>query len=502
MRKLSFLCSILLLTPALSFAGYHQDQFPQPYQAQLIQDFEKLLALPNDLTQPENQKQNAQEIIRLFKQRGIQAQLLLPENDHIPPVVFAEWKVPGATKTLLFYAHYDGVTPNPEKWTVTQPYHPVLLSLSIENGGKPVTAEQQYNPDWRLYARSAADDKAGVMAILGAISALKATSTLPAVNLKFIIEGEEETGSDYLEQVLKANHDLVKSDDWIIIDGGVHASGRKALIFGARGDMYMDLTVYGAKHPLHSGEYSSFAPNPAMRLAKLISSMQDDKGHVLIKGFYAGVEPLGKQELAAIAETPNVDRQLKAQLGFAREETTGKTLAEDNNQPSLIIRGINSGAVGNAAVNLIPSTASASIEMRLVKGNDWQKMADNLMQHIRQQGYVVLDHDPTDTERARYPFIAKITMGTGSYNAERIPVDSPFAKWVIKAVKSASKQPVVIQPTDGGSLPLVAIRNATGAQSMSIGFVNYDNDQHAENENVRLGNFFDGIDTILAIMKR
>ena len=338
------------------------------------------------------------------------------------------------------------------------------------------------------------------MAILTAFDAVRAQGIAPSLNIKFIFEGEEEAGSPHLGEIIDLHKDLLAADAWIICDGPVHQSGRKQVVFGVRGDQNVDLTVYGAKRPLHSGHYGNWAPNPAMTLVRLLASMKDDAGRVTIAGWYDGVEPLGEAERRAIAEAPAYDDELRSQLGLARTEGAGKSLLELINQPSLNINGISSGDVGVLARNVIPTTATAVLDLRLVKGNDHRQQVERLIDHIRKQGFYVIDRDPTDDERKQHPLIAKVTARAGGYNAERTRMDLPLSKAVIDAVQSTSKDPIVRLPTAGGSLPLSIITDHLRTTTMTVPIANYDNNQHAENENLRLQNLWDGIETWAAVM--
>ena len=212
----------------------------------------------------------------------------------------------------------------------------------------------------------------------------------------------------------------------------------KQVVFGVRGDQNVDVTVYGAKRPLHSGHYGNWAPNPAMILTRLLSTMKDEAGRVLIDGWYDGVEPLGEAEQRAIAEAPAYDDELRSQLGFSRAEGAGKSLLELINLPSLNINGIGSGDVGALARNVIPTTATAALDLRLVKGNDYRKQAQLLQAHIRKQGFHVIDRDPTDEERKQHALIAKVIVRSGGYNAERTRMDLPISVALINAVQSTS----------------------------------------------------------------
>jgi len=496
----------LTLLPVSVFSQTTQDQvrdYRRAHEQQIIKEFTTLLAIPNVAADTPNIRKNAAMIVELMKQRGLNPRLLEAKTPNVPPAVYGEWKSPGARRTIIVYAHYDGQPTDPKQWTGTQPWQPVFRSAAIEAGGQILpgpTNEAALNPEWRIYARSASDDKAGVMAILNAFSALQDKSIALTSNVKFFFEGEEEAGSPHLGEIIELNKDLLEADAWIIGDGPVHQSGRKQVVFGARGDTNVDVTIYAAKRPLHSGHYGNWSPNPAHMLARLLASMKDDDGRVTIEGWYSDVEPLGEAERRAIAEAPQYDEELKQQLGIKRTENSGKTLMELINQPSLNINGFASGDVGALARNVIPTTATAVLDLRLVKGNDHQRQTQRLMDHIRKQGYHVTDREPTDAERAQYPLLARVNARAGGYNAERTKMDLPISKAVIDAVQSTSPEKIVLLPTSGGSLPLSVITERLRTVTISVPIANYDNNQHAENENIRLQNFWDGLEIWAAIM--
>jgi acetylornithine deacetylase/succinyl-diaminopimelate desuccinylase-like protein len=471
----------------------------------LLAEYFNLLSLPNVASDIQNIRRNATRIMEMMKQRGLEPRLLEAETPNTPPAVFAEWKTPGAQRTLLFYAHYDGQPTDPKQWTRTLPWEPVFRTAAIEAGGQIVSdagppVSKPIDPEWRIYARSASDDKAGVMAILTAFAALRAKGVELKANIKFFFEGEEEAGSPHLAEIIRRHKDLIAADAWIICDGPVHQSGRKQVVFGARGDTNVDVTVYAAKRPLHSGHYGNWSPNPAMMLARLLASMKDDAGRVTIDGWYSDVEPLGQAELRAIAAAPKYDEELKKQLGLKRVEGGGKSLMELINVPSLNINGFGSGDIGALARNVIPTTATAVLDLRLVKGNDHNRQTQRLVDHIKKQGYHVIDHDPTDAERAQHPLIARVNVRPGGYNAERTRMDLPISVAVIQAVQSTTRDQIVLLPTSGGSLPLSIITENLRTVTISVPIANYDNNQHAENENIRLQNLWDGIETFAALM--
>jgi acetylornithine deacetylase/succinyl-diaminopimelate desuccinylase-like protein len=476
--------------------------YRRAHERQILDEFTRLLAIPNIASDTSNIRRNAQFILEMMRRRGLNPRLLETKSKDSPPAVYGEWKVAGAQRSIILYAHYDGQPVDPKQWTASPPFQPTWRAAAMEAGGQIVNlpAGGEINSEWRLYARGASDDKAGVMGILTAFDALTARNLKPSVNLKFLFEGEEEAGSPHLGEIIDLNKDLLQAEAWIICDGPVHQSGRKQVVFGVRGDQNVDVTVYGAKRPLHSGHYGNWAPNPAMILAHLLASMKDDNGRVTIAGWYDGVEPLGEAERKAIAEAPAYDVELRSQLGLARSEGNGKSLMELLNEPSLNINGISSGDVGSLARNVIPTTASVVLDLRLVKGNDHLQQVQRLVDHIRKQGFYVIDGDPTDAERKEHELIARVTARKGGYNAERTRMDLPISVAVIAAVQSTTKDAVVKLPTSGGSLPLSIITDRLQTVTITVPIVNYDNNQHAENENLRLQNFWDGIETLAAVM--
>ncbi len=472
-------------------------------QHAIINEFVSLLAIPNIVGDSVNIRRNADFIMNAMTKRGIQnVQLLFPTNNKSVPAVYGEVMVPGATQTIIFYAHYDGQPVIPSQWAKgLSPFTPVLTSESLEKGGTIINfpTTQPYDLQNRIYARGASDDKAGVMAIINAYDALMKTGLKPTVNIKFFFEGEEEKGSDFLHEILQNYSSLLKSDLWIICDGPVHQSGLKQVVFGVRGDAHVDVTVYGSKRPLHSGHYGNWAPNPAMMLSKLLASMKDDNGRVTIKGFYDDVIPLTEGEKKALAAVPPVDVQMKNELGFSEQEMKGMSLAEAINLPTLNINGMQSGSVGKNASNVITTSATCVLDLRLVAGNDFQKQQQLVVAHIKAQGYYVIDREPTDEERSKYPKIAKVVLSSG-YNAQKTKMDLPIAQKVIAAVQSTTDEQVVLMPTLGGSLPLFLFDKYLKATTITVPIANHDNNQHAENENIRLLNFRNGIEVFAALM--
>ncbi len=442
------------------------------HREEILKSFEELVAIPNVAADPAGLNRNAEYIAAALRKRGVKTQLL--EVSGAPKVVFGEIAVPGATHSLTFYAHYDGQPVEPAKWK-TAPFTPTLIGD-------------------RLYGRSTSDDKAPIQAILSALDA----GAKPAVNLRFFFEGEEEAGSPHLQAILEKYKPQLTTDLWLICDGPVDQSRRQQIYFGARGVASASLTVYGPNRELHSGHYGNWAPNPAMMLARLLASMKDDDGHVLIDGFYDGIEPLGPTERKAIHDAPVNDKDLMHELGLARTEGAGRLLDDLITEPALNLQGFASASVGATARNVIPATATADIGLRLVKGTDYKQELDRLAAHIRKQGYFVTDAEPDLDMRLTHPKIATLIRKDG-YNAARTSMDLPVSRKVLAAVKAA-RGPVVALPTLGGSVPLYLFTDVLHTPAIGIPIANHDNNQHSSNENLRLQNLWDGIETMAALI--
>lgn len=452
-------------------------QWRQAHEQAILAEFMDLLAIPNLARDEPNIRRNAAAVRGALERRGVRTRLL--ETPGAPPVVYGEIPTPGAMRTIVFYAHYDGQPLDPKEWA-TPPWQPVLKGD-------------------RLYARSASDDKAPILAIATALDAMKAAAVPVRSNLKFVFEGEEEAGSPHLSDILSKNQDLLRADVWLICDGPVHQSRRQQIVFGARGIVTLDITMYGPAHELHSGHYGNWAPNPAMALARLLASMKDDDGKPTIAHFYDSIEPLTATEKRAIGEAPDVDADLRRELALGRTEGDGKKLVELLNYPSLNIRGMSSARTGAGASNVIPATATASIDIRLVQGISPATAAKRVLDHIRAQGYTVVENEPDAQTRLATPKLARVVVEPGGYPASRTSMNLPISQLVLRTAESA-RGPVVKLPTMGGSVPLYMIGQIVGAPTITVPIVNHDNNQHSFDENIRLQNLWDGIELMAAML--
>jgi len=487
----------LAVVDAQNPASQAARQWRQQHERAIMDEFISLLAIPNIAADRANIQRNAETIAAMMQKRGIAAKLVSVPGGN--PVVFGEIKTPGATRTIVFYAHYDGQPLDPKEWA-TPPFTPTLRDKQIERDGQVIAlpaAGKPFDPEWRLYGRGSADDKAPIIAMLAAVDAIHSAGLKLKSNVKFAFEGEEEAGSVNLAKTLAANKELFAGDVWLSCDGPLHQTRRQSITFGARGISTVDITVYGPRGELHSGHYGNWAPNPAMMLVQLLASMKDASGRVLVDHFYDGIEPLSETEKRAVAQAPDVDADLMREFWLGSTENAPLKLAELINLPSLNIRGMASSRVGNQASNVIPATATVTIDMRLVKGMDPRQTADRLIEHVRKQGFFVVDQEPSADVRRAHPKVAMIVRRNAE-NPHRVSMDLPISQEVIRTVESA-RGPAVKIPTSGGTGPDVA-EAVLGMTEIGIPIGNHDNNQHSYNENLRLQNLWDGIDLMAALL--
>src|SRR5580658_9376067 len=473
------------------------------HEDRIVRELAEFLSIPNVASDTANIQKNAARLVEMLEARGIETHLL-PITGR-GPVVFGKLMTPEAKRTVIFYAHYDGQPVDAAAWTDGKPFEPALRDAAIEAGGKRILFPEnsaarpaEYKDDWRMYARSSSDDKSPIVALLAALDALRAKRIPLVVNLKVIFEGEEEAGSTNLQRTLVAHKNLLGADLLITGDGPVHPSGRPLIFFGNRGDVGLDITVYGPVRALHSGHYGNWAPNPAMELSRLLAAMKDTDGRVLIDGYYDDVTPLSELETKALGEMPVNDADLERELGITKPEGAGKKLVELLQEPSLNIRGLQSAYVGEHAQNVVPDKAEASIDARLVKGEDPQKKFEQIAAFIKKQGYFVIDREPTMGERRTHALIAKV-VDQGGYRASRTAMDLPVSQALVKVIQDATGGNTVIAPTLGGSVPMYIFEDL-GLPWIGVPIVNYDNHQHSSDENLRLGHLWRGMEVYAAIL--
>lgn len=506
-RSLSLTLAILGLGAAPSIAMTQDaarvrsavSSYRQANDTRILAELAEFLAIPNLASDSINIRRNAQLIVQLLERRGIQARLL--EAPGSPPAVFGELRTPGATRTIVFYAHYDGQPVDTTQWS-NPPWSPTLRTKPLTEGGAVIPLPTQpgtVQGEWRLYARSAGDDKSPIIAFLAALDALKAGGIQPSVNLKFFFEGEEEAGSEHAKDMLTRHKALLAADAWIFGDGPVHQSRRQQVVFGVRGVMGLELTLYGPVRALHSGHYGNWAPNPLAGMANLIASMRNTDGRILIDRFHDDVLAPTRAEREAMAAAPVIDSALRADLQLAATEAGNARLLDRIMLPALNVRGISGGGVGNLAANAVPTMARASIDFRLVPNQTPARIKSLVTEHARRQGYWVVDHEPTADERRAHANVLRFQWEDG-YPASRADMSLPVSRAVVRAVEMGTGDHVIVLPTLGGSLPLDHFAEVMKSPLITVPIVNHDNNQHAANENLRLQNLFDGMQVYAGIV--
>jgi acetylornithine deacetylase/succinyl-diaminopimelate desuccinylase-like protein len=470
-------------------------------QRMVVTELADLVSIPNVSSDTENIRRNASYLRGMLRDHGFKADVIETISN---PLVYGELQVPNAKRTILFYAHYDGQPVEPQQaWKQASPFGAVLREGRMEDGAREVSSFkrlQKFDANWRLYGRSVADNKGAIIALLTALDALKASGTPLTANLRVIIDGEEESGSLGLSRSVSELRDRLKADLLIVLDDPVHSSGRPTVIFGAKGALSMEITTYGPKFGVHSGHYGNWVPNPGIRLARLLASMKDDDGRVLVKGFYDGTDTIHPDEQAMLDAVPDDAAQLMKLFSIAAPERPGLTLQQALQLPSLNIRGLTSAYTGLDTRTIIPDIATASLDIRLVKETPPREMAEKILGHFRSQGYFVTESDPSDPMRASHPRILKVVMRASS-SAYRTSPLQPESRMVTSALERMHGAPPVQIRTSGATLPAAAIlTEAIGFPAISVAIVNFDNNQHSDNENLRLGHLFTGIQSLAAVL--
>ena len=497
-RTLAVVLAIATLAAAPADTIARVREWRTQHERDILRELFDLLSIPNVAADQANIKRNADALTRMFERRRF-APEMLPTNGS--PIVVAERRLPNVRRTITFYFHYDGQPVNAAEWIYEAPFKPVIVA-EHEPQGRTLTLEtwrDAIDPEWRIYGRSASDDKSPIVAFLSAVEALDASNIALTSNVRVIMEGEEEAGSPNLETAVREHADRIRADALLLVDGPRHASDRPTLSFGARGIMNAIVTVYGPARDMHSGNYGNWAPNPALQLSRLLSSMKDDAGLVTIDGFYDDVTPLTAEEKKAIDEIPDVAPTLMKAFGFAKPETSDR-LELRHNLPTLNINAMEAGGgVSGQGRTVIPAWAKARLDLRFVKNVEPSKQFDRLVAHIRKQGYFIVDKDPDAELRAAHPLLASVTR-EGGYPAGRTPLDVPIARAITKAIADAAGGQIVRLPTIGGSAPFYLFSDVLKVPTIGLSIVNFDNNQHGPNENVKIRNIWEGIETMAAVL--
>lgn len=502
MRTILILLFYLAANNCLQAQKLNSAQIEQYADAQFttaINDLRTLLSIPNDAHYHEDIKKNITWMQEAFTKRNFEVELLKTEGEI--PIMLASTTYPKAKKTVLIYLQADGQPVDNSKWFQPHPFTPVLKAQD-ESGNWEIidwnSLDGEIDEEWRVFARAASDAKGPIIMFLAALDAMKEANFTPNYNIKIIIDFEEELGSPNLPAAVKVHKEKLTSDMLIIYDGPPHITNQPTLKFGARGIADVTLTVFGPRVPQHSGHYGNYAPNPAFRLSQLLASMKDEQGRVIIPGFYEGIE-INEATKAILDAVPDDEKIIMKKVGIAETDKVGNNYQEAIQYPSLNIRGMRSAWVGEEKRTIVPASATAEIDVRLVLESDPERLISLIKKHIEGIGYHLIKGEPTEEEREQYPKIASFDYGV-SYKAFRTPFDSETGIWLSKAFKNLfGEEPIKIR-TSGGSIPISPFVTTLGIPAVGVPTVNPDNNQHSPNENLRLGNLKRGIRTYLAIL--
>ena len=504
--RLCFIFLVVLAVPIIPANALAQAPISPEVVQKLAQgtfrEYLELLALPNDAINPPDIQNNVDFLERAFRKRGFATRRL---DNHGKPLLYAEWpkKVPGA-KTILYYMHFDGQPVVDREWSQPSPWKPVVKKRGSAGAWEIVSSDLLFapalDPELRIFARAASDDKAPIMMFLAAFDGLKEAGADPANNVKVLLDSEEEKGSPTMRAVVQANKALLSCDGLIIQDGPRHQSERPTIVFGNRGAASVTLVVYGPKQPLHSGHFGNYVPNPAVRLARLIASMKDDQGRVTVPGYYDRIK-LSAAEKQILAETGDDEAAIRRRTGIKLADSVGANLQEALQFPSLNVRGMAAASVGDKASNIIPHQAIADFDLRTTPETPPDYLFGLIQKHIQAQGYHLVKGPPTDEERATYDKLATLSMDSGS-RAVRTPLDAPLGKWAYASLQQTSQSgaPVRIRMM-GGSVPTDSLVEVLGAPFVIVPLVNGDNNQHTFDENMRIGHYLDGIRAMAGMLR-
>jgi acetylornithine deacetylase/succinyl-diaminopimelate desuccinylase-like protein len=441
--------------PAITYIQDRRDAF--------VEELKAFCRIPSVSTKSEHKGdvQKAAEWLAAEMQRvGLEHVQILPTAGH--PVVYADWLRAPGKPTALIYGHYDVQPPEPLDLWITGPFEP-----TIRNG--------------ELYARGAVDDKGQVFMHLKALEAhLKMTGALP-VNVRLLIEGEEEIGSPNLDPFIMKHLDLIKADVVVISDTAMLAKGAPGITHGLRGLIYFQLDVEGTKSDLHSGSFGGAVINPAFALAQILTQLKDKNGRVTIPGFYDDVRRLPAEERRALARLPFREKKFHKDLGapalFGEKGFT--TLERIWARPTLEINGLYSGFIGEGAKTVLPGRAMAKVSMRLVPDQDPAKIARLFTQHVKRLCPKTVRLEVREISGRGIPWLA--------------PTDHPAMQAMARAIqKGFGKKPVFTRT--GGTIPVVAtFTRLLKVPSLLMGIGLPDENAHAPNEKLDLDNLHHGM---------
>ncbi|MEM7484706.1 MAG: M20/M25/M40 family metallo-hydrolase [Bacteroidota bacterium] len=490
--------SFFLLFSISCFSIFSQDSTTiKSHVAHAINELKDFVAIPNDALNADDIDDNILWLKKKFGERGFNTAELETNN---LPLFFAALPMEDSKPTMLIYMHFDGQSVDASKWDQPNPYKTVLKK-PIENGFETISfdaLDEDINYNWRLFGRSTADDKGPIVMLLNAVDLLKEDGKEIPFNVKVILDSEEEKGSKPLPDAIKQYRELLKADFLVINDGPIHSSGNPTVIYGCRGITSMTLTTHGPVKPQHSGHYGNYAPNPGFQLAQLLATMKDKEGRVLIPGYYDGIA-IDDIVMDILKSVPDNDLTISEKLQFKTAEKVGGFYQEALQYPSLNIRGLSSGWTGKKVRTIIPESATAELDLRLVPESDGTRLKKLVKDHIKKQGYTILDHTPSKEERMAQDNIITITEGSVT-DAFRTDLNNPYGDFLTKTLQDTFQKDVVRIRIMGGTVPIAPFINELQIPAFIVPLVNPDNNQHSPNENLKIGQLAYGIKAFFNIL--
>ena len=450
-------------------------------------------SIPNNVFDSEQINSNACYLQKILEREGFAVELWNTPSGK--PYIFAEIKYSPNNPTLLIYSHYDGVPVDAEKWS-TPPYVPTIKNLEGEVTDMIEALKSPENH--RIYARSIADSKNAIISILAALDSLKSQRLIPGVNIKIFLDGEEELESPYLRQIVLNHQKHLKADIVISASGEMHQSGYPTIAFGVRGALTLDLHLFTAISDMHSGHFGGFTPNAAYEMARLLTTMRNKEGKVLIQGFYEDIKELTSEELMFLEEIPKIEQMICDQFGIKQPEQN-YTLQELINRPTFNIRGFQAGYVGEKASNIIPTYAQASLDIRLVNGMKPEKVIQSIINHLGSEGVYITQNNPSQALLRKYGQTIKIEP-KGSFKAIKTDLLLELPRKILQVVQQSGTENWVIEPTEGGSLNF-EIFQELDMPLITLPVSNFDCNQHTHDENLRLDYFHRGINIFKELLE-
>ena len=464
-------------------------------QRAIVEGLAEFLRQDTVTQNPDGVRAGALWLAQAMRSRGLTAEVLETGGN---PAVYGALSLPGARRTVLIYCHYDTKPAPPARWLQPSPFSPVLRQGTAEEGAPVLKLGEVADhllAEHRLYGRGSSDDKGPIWAHLTALELMRAQGIAPRVNLTLIFDGEEETGSQHFGPFTDAHRDLLAADVALVMDGPKDATGRPTVAFGARGVLSLELTLEAARRDVHSGNFS--VPNPAWRLVGLLASMAAPDGTPLVEGLEDGVIPPTAAERELMGRIPLDRASIEKELGVA---LPAEYLERLMFRSTLTIRGLKSGFTGREAQTIIPHQATVAFDARLVKNQRVETVYRRILDHIRGQGFTVIESVDAPIPDALRGRAIRVVEHRG-YDPAKTPADLPISRAVIEAVERAhSGEPAVVLPTMGDSVPLWAFTDILALPTIVVPYANANNRQHSPNEHLQLDHLFQGVRTTAGLL--